>query len=351
MEIKNVFKASLKASVLLFIAGSMMGNEGCKKEVKEPRSLRRRVQMGVIDAPVMPLPNGQVFDFKFVANSQLYYVLRKTKSFSSATIGTTDELDPAKMNEAEKDMFYQCQDSEGLAPFKMSQEAACMIRMPQAKINGAIESFELETAGGVTVGLPQFMNLGFSADIKSSRLTMNFKADDPLIKNKNIAATRPNAKQIELKVGAKVNFGEFALGADYYYRDPLGKVVNQAMIKGIEGLKTQFDAAQEWYGMVLKNCDTKLLINAGNATDAGLVKGDQLAVYNVWYDWEGRPCDSNLYGSMPASTEPIAVIEVEIAGDTFSQAKILSQTGDRIKPGARVVVRKLYEPPQSKPKK
>ena len=37
----------------------------------------------------------------------------------------------------------------GVSAMSMSQTAACMVRMPQARIDGAVESFELVTAKGL----------------------------------------------------------------------------------------------------------------------------------------------------------------------------------------------------------
>ncbi|MCE3009011.1 MAG: hypothetical protein LW875_00145 [Proteobacteria bacterium] len=338
----------IRSSLLCGLALLMMGNEGCE-EAEQKRELRRRVQMGMVDAPAMPLPNGGRFDFKFAANAQMYDVLRKTQSFSTSTMRPGTPLDPSQMTDAERRAFSQCEDVDGYAPFVMSQNAACMIHMPQAIINGEIVNFQLISGGGLSISLPDFGGLSSSFDVKKARLTMSLKADDPLIPGHNIAATTTRANQFEMNIRAGFNLGSIGLGPRYYYQSDLAEVVSKAMQNGISDLKTQFDEAEPWYAMVLKNCDKAILINAGNSSDAGLKTGDILEVYNVWYDWAGLVCDSTLMGSMRATAEPIAVAQVEIVGNTFSQARIIEQTATKILPGARVYVRKLVQlPPTQK---
>lgn len=337
-------KKWMSAGIMVVLSAGLMGNEGCENPKAETRELRRRVHLGAIDAPPMPLPSGGYFDFKWAANAQLYDVLRKTKSFSTSTLDPNNPLDPSRMTRAERDAFQQCEDVDGYSAFAMSQNAACMIHMPHANINGEIISFELTNAGGVTIGLPDFAGLGLSFDMKKARLTMSMRADDPLIPGHNIAATTAKANQVERNISATINLGNLSLGPRYYFKSALADVVNQAMENGITDLKDQFNQAEPWYAMVLKNCDKAIMINAGNSSDAGLMVGDVLEVYNVWYDWSGPACSSTLRGSMRATRDPIAVAEVEIVGNTFSQARIIEQTATKILPGARVYLRRLAQP-------
>jgi hypothetical protein len=226
----------------------------------------------------------------------------------------------------------------------MSTVATCMINMPQAVIEGAITGFELTNSFGVSVDILKPVDFGLSVDIKKATLTMAFQANDPLIPDHNLAASTPRANRQELAVGANVNFGAFSVGPRAYFKSPLADVVQKAMVNGINDLKSQMDEASPWYAMVVKNCDKAILINAGGASDAGLKKGDILEVYNVRYRWQGEVCNSNLLNSLNASGEPIAVAQVEIVGDTMSQARIIEQTEVKIQPGSRVYVRKLIQP-------
>ena len=85
MNNPNAYLRLGKSLVLVPLALMLMANQQCQQP-SGARELRRRVQMGQIDAPKMPLPDGGSFDFKYVANAQMYDVLRKTQSFSTSTI-------------------------------------------------------------------------------------------------------------------------------------------------------------------------------------------------------------------------------------------------------------------------
>jgi len=352
---KTISKKIAKGSVFLSLAFLMMGNEKCQEPEIASRELRRRVEMGMIEAPPISLPEGGRFDFKFVANAQLYDVLRKTQSFSTSTMDGTHDL--TQMTQADRDAFNRCDDDVLNAPSKLlrakadkvSTVATCMINMPQAVIEGSVTGFELVNSVGLAIDLLKPADIGFSIDVKKATLTMAFQADDPLIPGQHLATSTPRANRQELALSANVNLGAFSVGPHAYFKSPLADVVNKAMVAGIKDLKEQMDANSPWYAMVLKNCDKAILINAGGASDAGLQKGDILEVYNVRYRWEDEVCESNLLGSLPSSGDPIAVAQVEVVGDTLSQARIIQQTEVKIQPGARVYVRKLIQPSPKAP--
>lgn len=338
-----------KLLVLIPLGLMLMGNQKCEEPKQQVRELRRRVEMGAIDAPAMSLPDGKKFDFKFVANAQMYDVLRKTQSFSTATMDGTIQLE--EMTPADREAFNRCDDdilngnSKLMAKSgQMSTVASCMINMPQAVIEGNILNFEITNKAGVSIDLLKPVDLGLSIDVAKAVLTMSFQADDPLIPGQVLAATTSKANRYETSVGANINFGLFSIGPKAYFKSELSGVVSKAMQAGITDLKTQMDLNSPWYAMVLKDCDKAVLINAGGASDAGLKKGDVLEIYNVRYRWSGEVCNSNLLGAIDSTPEPIATAEVEIVGDTMSQAKIITQTETKIQPGSRVYVRKLIQP-------
>lgn len=348
-------RSGVKALVLVGVALSMMGNEGCQ-EPNDSRSLRRRVQMGRVEAPPMPLPDGGTFDFKYAANAQMYDVLRKTKSFTTSTISSED-LDLDEMTQADRDAFNTCRDDvetpSGISAKVFSKVATCMVNMPQAVISTDIINFELTMATGATIGLPSFGGLSGAFDIKKATLTMSMNALDPLIPGHVKAATTSKANRFETNISAQINLGGFAIGPRAYFKSDLAGVVNKAMENGVSDLKKQFDQAEPWFAMVKKNCDKAILINGGSTSDVGLQVGDVLEIHNVWYDWEGEVCNSTLRSTMQATPmgSPVAVAQVTIVGDTMSQAHIIEQTADKILPGARVYVRKLYVPQAVTPKK
>lgn len=355
MNMKRI-RLSKKTSVLLPLAFLMMGNQECQQPKPQPeaRELRRRVEMGAIETPSMSLPEGKNFDFKFVANAQLYDVLRKTQSFSTSTMDGTFPLE--QMTQADRDAFNRCDDDvlnprDSLGghakPGQISTVATCMIGMPQAVIQGSIDSFELTNSAGISFNILQPLNLGASFDMKKATLTMSFKAEDPFIPGHVLATSNPKANRFETSLSATIDFGAFSVGPRAYFKSSLAGVVQKAMSSGITDLKNQMNQATPWYATVLRNCDKALLINAGSMSDAGLKEGDVLEVYNVRYEWSGNVCDSTLKGSIPSTPvgSPIAVVKVDIVGDTVSQASVIEQTATKIEPGARVYVRKLVQPP------
>lgn len=345
-----------KLLLLAPMALLLMGNQKCADPKVEVRELRRRVEMGAIEAPAMSLPDGKKFDFKFVANAQMYDVLRKTQSFSTSTMDGTYHLE--QMTDADRDAFNRCDDdvlSGGNQKLmaktdQISTVASCMINMPQAVVEGSIMNFEVTDSNGVSLDLLKPVNLGLSVNVTKAVLTMAFQADDPLIPGHVLAATTSKANRYETKVGARIDFGMFSISPNHYFKSELSGVVSQAMQSGIKDLKSQMDQNSPWYAMVLKNCDKAVLINAGGSADAGLKKGDVLEIYNVRYRWSGEVCNSTLKGTIDETSEPIAVAEVEIVGDTMSQARIVQQTAAKIQPGSRVYVRKLIQPQPVDPK-
>lgn len=342
MKANNHIKRSLQGLLMVGLGLSLMGNEGCE-EAPKARELKRRIQMGTVEAPKMNLPDGGVFDFKFAATAQMAQVLSSTDSFSYV-----NQLDPGfinlnDMSKEEKAAFERCgEDPEEF--MKTSRTAACMIRMPQARLSTNIISFELTNKFGLTLGADAFGGFSSGVEFSKSKMTIAMNATHPLIDGLEIASTRKQATQTETKLGFSIPLGGLSIGPSAYFKTPLADVVYKGMQKSVLDLKNQWNSSEKWSAMVLKNCDDAIWINAGSKSDVGLVEGDVFEVYNVYYEWAGEVCDSELRGVMKSTAKPIALVQVEIVGNTFSQARIIESTGEPILPGARVEVRKLYDP-------
>ncbi|MEZ0390609.1 MAG: hypothetical protein ACAH59_00235 [Pseudobdellovibrionaceae bacterium] len=342
-----------KILILLPIALLSMANQKCEDK-PQSRELRRRVELGMITAPQIQLPEGGKFDFQFAANAQLQDVLRKTQSFSTSTMDGTFELEQMTMSDREE--FNRCDDdvltSENSLQAKARGEhsivATCMINAPQASINGAVTGFELTNSVGLTVNLIGSTPISAGFQAKKAVLTMAFDADDPFIDGHHLASSTPKANRREFSV----NFGYGFLGFNGYFKSDLAGVVHKAMTSGILDLKKQMDQNSPWFATILRNCDTHILINAGGAADAGLKEGDVLEVYNVQYEWKGKICESQLQNSIPDTDpgKPIAVAVVRRVGDTVSRAEIIQQdsNGTKIQPGSRVYLKKMVPPKDSK---
>lgn len=357
-------KRIIKAGTFLTLGAMMMGNEGCPQDpaVAQGRQLRRRVQMGAVTtfAPSFRLPadaGGGTFNFDYAANAQLQRVLRSSQTFS--TVGVF--VDPSSVSEADKAEFYQCSQKNPTRAFEFSEEAACMVNMPQAKVNVAITNFQFIGGAGLDIGLLDFGALkGVSFNYKQARLTMELQANDPLIldysTNQGQTLAAVSAKSYYKDVGGKVTlgFGSISLGLGGYLTSDMANVVEQAMTSGLTDLRSDWDKndgsmglSGGWYAMVMKNCDTGILINAGNGADAGLVKEDIVAIYDMAYDWAGPVCHSQLRGVIPATDEPAAYAKITSVGNTISRAQVIQNDPNypinmnvKIKPGARVYLKK-----------
>lgn len=346
-----------------------MGNKSCEeKDVKvETRELKRRVQMGAVKAPPIELPQGGVFNFQYVANAQLYDVLKKTQAFSTATIDPSKIYDPNGLSTEEAQVFNQCEDEEDVyyenpngVSYKstFSQVASCMIDMPQGIISGNILDFSLISKGGMSLKLTQIPFLsGGNFEFQKYELSLAMRAMHPLQRGgivsgdkKIIATTSQEKVSKDYGVGLNLNFGGFELGPHVYYRTPLRKVVDDGLTSAIQDLKKQWNETEPWYAMVLRSCDKYIYINAGNKTDAGLKEGDILKIQNVTYRWESEACRSDLMGTIDYIGGPVGYARVVSVGDNISAAVILDRDPNYpysrdqiIKPGARVYVEKLIE--------
>lgn len=361
-------KNLIKGAALVAIAGSMMGNQSCEQAPEAKRELRRRVQMGQVVAPPIQLPQGGKFDFQYVANAQMYDILRKTGSFSTATIDPAKTYDTSGLSSDEAEVFNRCSDDEddvsvdqfGIhTKTTISKKAACMIDMPQGIVSGNILDFTLTSGGGVSLKLSQIAFLsGLSFNFKKYELSLTMKVMDPLIAGGHVAGDRKtiattSQQSFGKEWGAEVGlvFSGFELGPSYYYKTPLRKVVDEGLTSAINDLKTQWNEAQPWYAMVLRNCDKYIYVNAGNKTDAGLMTGDILKIQNVSYRWEGKSCESRLMGAVDYVGGPVAYAKVVTVGDTISTAVIIEKDPNYpyspdqiIQPGARVYMEKMFDP-------
>jgi hypothetical protein len=287
-----------KLGVIFSVMTLSLGNQSCEEVKIHQRELKRRIQMGAVKAPHLVLPQGGFFDFQYVANAQLYDILRKTQAFSTATIDPAKVYDPSGLNQNEVAVFHQCEDSEedfvdsfGGTHRKttFSKIAACMIDMPQGIVSGHILDFTLTNQAGLHLKFNEIANLNeTSFTFQKYELSVTMKVMHPLQRGglvagdkKVIVTTSQQKYSQDYGIGLNLNFMGFELGPSYYYRSPLRKVVDDALTASIEDLKNQWNQSEPWYAMVLRSCDKYIYINAGNSSDAGLKIGDLLRIQNV----------------------------------------------------------------------
>jgi hypothetical protein len=359
----KVVMSTMWIAVLIF-------NQGCKEQdttpTAEPRELRRRVQMGSIQAPVIELPKevGRTkFDFAYVANAQMPDILNKTKSFSTANTDPNEVWNPDGLDASEKERFNQCGDdpvSMEVASFysktnvaiygsktSISKSAACLITAPHAEISGSIYDFSLTNGGGIQLGLSGIPFLsGLSFDIAKYTMDVELRAKAILEKgNHYFSTTTTKSFGKNWKAAAQLNFGMLSLGPSYYSQTPLSTMVKESMTDAINELKKNWTTDEPWYAMVLRSCDKYIYINGGFGNDAGLKVGDIMKIVNMKYFWDGEPCDGYLSGVIPDKT--VAYVKITKVGRNISEAEIIENDPnyphlpDIIQAGARVYAEKL----------
>ena len=360
-------KQIIKGLALIGIAGSMMGNQSCQQTTAASRELRRRVQMTQMTAPPIILPQGGTFNFQTAANAQMYTVLQSTSAFTTSTIDPLKIYDTTGLSSDESSQFNQCNDqpvvtTSGTLSTKstISQVAGCMIDMPQGLIKGSILDFTLYNSAGLSLNMAQIPGLpavggGFSFEVKSYAMDLAMQAMSPLVAggivagdHKVIAATSKESFQNSFQASLTINFAGFGLGPSYYQQSPLSQVVLDGLTQGVNDLKSQWDAAEPWYAMVIKNCDKYIYINAGNASDVGLKPGDIIRIQNVDYRWQGDACKSQLQSAVDYIGGPVAYATVINVGDNMSTAQIIDKDpnypynpNQLIYPGARVYMEQM----------
>ena len=358
----------VKAALLLAAAGLLMGNQGCQETAgptdNGERILRRRVQMKRIDAPAIQLPasaGGGQFDFAFVANAQIYDILSKTQSFTTATVDPNDLYDPSQLSDDGKAYFNQCGDEEDAGTpvinklsgkiQTISRSASCMIDMPQAVIEGSIFDFSLVNSAGLSLGLTGIPVLsGLSFDFQKYELDVELRAKAPLEIGKHYFSTVIDGKfKKDWGASATLNLGQLALGPKFYFSTPLSKVVNEAMTSAVTKLRDNWTLDEPWYTTIIRNCDKYIYINGGYGNDVGLKVGDVVKIANVKYFWEGAACNSYLDSELVAET--VGFAKITAVGRNVSEAWIIEndpvnypRMAAKIYPGSRVYMHQMVKP-------
>lgn len=347
MDHKKLAKNLLKAGVLMGTAGLMMGNQSCQQQ-PQGRQLKRIVEMKKVISPAISLPNGESFDFEYVANQQIYAVLQKSDQFAlryhppvvevPAPFGGETKM--LKASPRDTVMMKALSANSGLMEkATYSKEAECMINLPSANIGGSVNAFEMMGGAGVKIGFDPTGShklgplTGAGLNIQWAQLDLSLMATNPLTQTL-LAGSNVNAKQTKTSLNFSLLFGGLSVGPSAYYSTPLAKVTQNALIKGVTGLHQQLQAKEEWYSRVLVNHDTHLAVLGG--TNVSMKVGDQFNVFNEEYYWEGEPCakGSKYYGG--GARTPVAVIEIDWVGDEVSRGRVIKQTDENPVLGAKI---------------
>ena len=350
-----------KIAVLITGAAVTMGNQKCQQKAAQPapRILKKIVDMGAIRSSPVVFPGGGRFDFQFVANQQIYGVLQESKEFafkyappiatppSNAMTDANGDTNMFNLTNGDGAMMKSSALAAGINSFEAhyAQTAWCMVNLPQAKITGSVNSFELIGGGGITVGFTPagaFPTNGVSStgiDVQFSQLDMSMLAIHPL-SSTVLAASNVNSKQTKTSVKFTMNFGAFSAGPSAYYQTPLAAVTKNALGMAVSGLSTQLKS-EEWFSRVMANHDTHLIIVGGR--DVGVELGDQFLVYNEEYYWEGEPCNSKYLGGGSAANAAVARIEIDFVGDEIARGRVIEQNDFNAVVGSKVKLSKFHD--------
>lgn len=346
-----------KIAVLMIGAVMTMGNQKCQQTVSS-RSLKKIVDMGSIRSSPINFPGGSSFDFQFVANQQIYGVLQESNDFAfkyappiatapaNATTNANGDTNMFNLSKADNAMMKASAVEAGKGNYDVqyAQTAWCMVNLPQVKISGSVNSFELLGGGGINLGFTPagaYPTNGLASaglNLQFAQLDLSMVATRPLTATV-VGAANVTSKQTKTSVNFALNFGAFSVGPSAYYQTPLASVSKTALAKAVSSLSGQL-ASDEWYTRVMANHDTHLIVVGGS--DVGLEVGDQLLVYNEEYYWEGEPCNSKYLGGGAAANAAVAKIEIDYVGDEISRGKVIEQNDYNAVVGAKVKLLKFH---------
>ncbi|MES3037790.1 MAG: hypothetical protein V4736_07780 [Bdellovibrionota bacterium] len=359
-------KISKKSLVMMLpLLGLMsMGNQSCQQSSANKRQLKKLVEFKGLDAKPINLGTAGTFDFQWVATSQIYSVLFKSQAFTfkiaptptttvpsmdAAPVQSKSTLDLSDVNLglkagdlAQYENWVLEKNGGNYQEPTFSNEARCMINLPQLSLAGSINSFEAVGGGGLSIGYSPTgptTNLGGSLSFKVeyAQLNLSMNAIDPL-SNFVKASTTIDQKQTKTNLNFMLNLVPFAGGLDYWSSTPLATVTQKALTKAVLNIAGQVSDGKpgnEWYTRVLHDLDPELAIIGG--ANMGLQVGDQLAIYNDLHAWSGEACNSTYIGG--ASIKPSAIVEVVGLGDELSYVTIKERFLDPVV-GAKV---KMYK--------
>lgn len=355
------------AKTLILVATGLllMGNESCEKngnvDAPKPRKLKKIVDVGLVQSRLIDMPGGQKFDFQYVINQQIYPVLQASEGFafrykppfneSPSQLGSNIRFADMNLGTNDVQLLERTFGRNAVPNVVMSDEIACLVNLPQYRLWGTINSFELmnkiglglgfTTAGAYSPnGIPS-INFG----VETYQLDMNMVASNP-VTSEVYGAANVTSKQTRTQLEFTLPLANLLLDPSFYFQTPLARVSYKALETSIKQIQDQLDAKQEWYTRVLYADEHVATILAGS--NHNVQKGDVFNIYNektFWISENGEipvPCESRLQSTLDG--EPIASIEVFDVSTDASAGKVVFESGIPIKMGAKVKIRKLVEP-------
>lgn len=347
---------------------ALMGNQSCEEQapvVAEKRILKWYADAGAIRSPAVQFGEAGNFDFGYVASEQLYGVLYNSKGFTASYNGPGVMMEKSgPVLDGAQGMYQKAFGSKNVgSDLYYSEEARCLINLPDVKVEGSVLSYEMSSGNNVSIGFNQNtgavhtgIGLGAKFKVKVKELSIQMRAFD-IAKDLNngkpklIGAplVRETSKDTEGQVD--LSYNQIGLGYGWYKSTPLSAVTERALVTGVDKIKEEMNKVN-WTTKIL---DLKPFGNEDNpfgdlgyvikgGADVNLRVGDQLEFYQDVTMWKGKPCESEFNGFNRINPRPIAVGEVIYLDRNFSTVAITQRFDDRkILPGWRVQLLKRVE--------
>lgn len=355
----------IKTLILVVTGLLLMGNESCEKnenlDKPKARKLKKIVDVGLVQSRMVDLPGGQKFDFQYVINQQIYPVLQASEGFafrykppfneSPSQLGSNIRFADMNLGANDVQLLERTFGTNAVPNVVMSDEIACLVNLPQYRLWGTINSFELLNKIGLGLGFTTagayspngIPSINFGVD--TYQLDMNMVASNP-VTSEVYGAANVTSKQTRTQLEFSLPLANLLIDPSFYFQTPLARVSYRALEKSIQEIQEQLDTKQEWYTRVLYADEHVATILAGS--NHNVQKGDVFNIYNektFWISENGEipvPCESRLQSTLDG--EPIASIEVFDVSTDASAGKVVFESGIPIKMGAKVKIRKLVEP-------
>ncbi|MBL7544362.1 MAG: hypothetical protein JNL11_11140 [Bdellovibrionaceae bacterium] len=363
-------KRIAKTLVLTVTGLLLMGNESCEKqgaEVPKARQLKKIVDVGQVASRMIDMPNGQKFDFQYVINQQIYPVLQESEGFwfryappfneMPSQLGSNIYFSNLNLSRNDVDFLNRTLETMRVTSAIKSDDISCLVNLPQYRIQGTINSFEMLNKVGLGIGFNQGggMNsggLGLNFGVETYQLDMNLLASHPLTAAVS-AAANVTAKQTKTNVSFTLPISNLLLDPSFYFQTPLARVSYNALTNSVKQIQEQLKD-KEWYTRVLISDEHVATILAGSGHNVQV--GDVFDVYKettMWVSNNGQtpvPCESEYKGSVDGD-KPIATIEITSVNEELSNGRVIAESGYPIKMGSKVKIRQLAAPVTQTPKK
>lgn len=346
---------ALRAISCLILAMGLMGNEGCEEAQTKVRALKKRAELGTLNAKKVQLPSGGQFDFQYVMNSQMVDVMRQSEfSFpfvegaSMAFSLGSSELSIMALNDDVELLSSSFRGMDALAfEQKVKDVPECVREFPQVFVSGDVRSFEMTDSGGLSLGfspsgsLGPITGIGFNFFVEKMELDLGVRGVHPL--NRALLSSADVTKnQTKTKLGFNLDMGLLRINPEYYFTTSLSEVSKSALLRATNDLAKNLSTIP-WESQVLADKDTDIIIYGGHLN--GIEVGDTFDIYNLDYYWKDpkKPCESEFIDAVQSTRAPMAIIEIEKVSSTLSEGRIIERQGN-VNPGARVLVRALKLP-------